>query len=127
MSSSLEEKIQSSLSNGGVLCQVAWDIAKTENVSRGALGEELNRLKIKVHDCQLGCFGSQKATHKELAGQQANPVVLEKIQASLVDGRLPCPMAFKIAETIQVTPREVGDTASLKDIRVSKCQLGCFP
>jgi len=55
-------------------------------------------------------------------------VTLEKeIQASLVDGKLPCAIAFKIARKLKVTPRQVGDTANKLNIKIISCQLGCFP
>ena len=50
----------------------------------------------------------------------------EKVTSSLVDGRLPCAVAFKIAKELKVSPREVGETADKLGIRIAKCQLGCF-
>ena len=50
-----------------------------------------------------------------------------EIQDSLVDGKLPCAVAFSIAKKLEVSTREVGDTANKLDIKVNKCQLGCFP
>lgn len=127
MSSVLEEKITASLVNGGLPCPAAWEVAGEANISRRAMGEELNRLKIRVYDCQLGCFGTKKATHEELVGKQENPLIVEKIGTSLLDGHLPCPVAFKIADTLRVTPMEVGDAATMQKIKMNKCQLGCFP
>lgn len=51
----------------------------------------------------------------------------EKVVSSLVDGKLPCAVAFKIAEELEVSHREVGETADKLGIRIAKCQLGCFP
>lgn len=51
----------------------------------------------------------------------------EKIKASLVDGRLPCPVAFQIAKELKVSPGEIGEVANKLSIKVSNCQLGCFP
>ena len=54
--------------------------------------------------------------------------ILEKeLKESLVDGRLPCAMAFKISEKHGVSTRKVGDMANRLKIRISTCQLGCFP
>jgi len=50
-----------------------------------------------------------------------------KVTSSLVDGRLPCAVAFKIAKELKVSPREVGETADKLRIRIARCQLGCFP
>ena len=51
----------------------------------------------------------------------------EKVVSSLVDDRLPCAVAFKIAKELKVSVREVGETADKLGIRIIKCQLGCFP
>jgi len=51
----------------------------------------------------------------------------EKVTSSLVDGQLPCAIAFKIAKELKVSPREVGKTADKLGIRIVQCQLGCFP
>ena len=51
----------------------------------------------------------------------------EELKASLVDGKLPCAVAFKLAEKLNVTPRQVGDTANRLGIKIANCQLGCFP
>jgi len=50
-----------------------------------------------------------------------------EIQDSLVDGKLPCSVAFSIAKKLKVSPREVGDTANRINIKIKSCQLGCFP
>jgi hypothetical protein len=51
----------------------------------------------------------------------------EKIRSSLVDGKLPCAVAFKIAKELKVSPRNVGDAANRLSVKISSCQLGCFP
>jgi len=51
----------------------------------------------------------------------------EKIKSSLVDGRLPCAVAFKIAKELKVSPHDVGDAANRLSVKIGGCQLGCFP
>ena len=51
----------------------------------------------------------------------------EEMRVSLVDGRLPCAVAFRIAKKLKVSPRQVGDAANRLNIKISSCQLGCFP
>jgi len=50
-----------------------------------------------------------------------------KIKSSLVNGKLPCAIAFKIAKELKVSPSEVGEAANRLSIKISSCQLGCFP
>lgn len=51
----------------------------------------------------------------------------EKVKSSLVEGKLPCALALKIAGELKVSPQEVGKVANKLSIKISKCQLGCFP
>ena len=51
----------------------------------------------------------------------------EEMRASLVNGKLPCAVAFKIARKLKVGPKQVGDAANRLHIKISNCQLGCFP
>jgi len=56
-----------------------------------------------------------------------NKALEEELKASLVEGKLPCAIAFKIAKKLKVAPKEVGDAANELKIKISSCQLGCFP
>ena len=49
-----------------------------------------------------------------------------KIQASLVNGKLPCPTAFKIAEQLNISNKEVGEACNKLNLKICSCQLGCF-
>jgi len=51
----------------------------------------------------------------------------ERVVSSLVNGQLPCAVAFKIARELKVRPQDVGKVADNLGIIVVKCQLGCFP
>ncbi len=51
----------------------------------------------------------------------------DEMRAALVDGRLPCAVAFKIAKELKVGPRDVGGAANRLSVKISRCQLGCFP
>ncbi len=59
-------------------------------------------------------------------GFDTNSALEEELKASLVNGKLPCAVAFQIARKLKVTPRQVGDMANRPNIRIANCQLGCF-
>ena len=42
------------------------------------------------------------------------------------ENRIHCSSALAIAKSLGVTPKEVGRTANKVNIKISKCQLGCF-
>ncbi len=50
-----------------------------------------------------------------------------KIKTSLVEGELPCAVAFRIAKELTVSPRDVGEAANRLSVKITSCQLGCFP
>jgi hypothetical protein len=51
----------------------------------------------------------------------------KKVKSSLVEGKLPCAIAFKIAKELKVSPRSVGEAANRQSVKICNCQLGCFP
>lgn len=50
----------------------------------------------------------------------------KKIRESLVGGKLPCAVAFKIAKELKVAPKDIGQAANEMEIKICACQLGCF-
>ena len=56
-----------------------------------------------------------------------NAELEQQVKSSLVDGKLPCAAAFKIAKEFKVAPRNVGEAADELGIKIAACQLGCFP
>lgn len=65
--------------------------------------------------------------NKEVKNKHMNRTLEEELKTSLVDGKLPCAVAFKIARKLKVTPRQVGEAANRLNIKIASCQLGCFP
>lgn len=52
----LETELKVSLTDGYLPCATAFQIAKKLDVSPRQVGDMANKLKIKIHNCQLGCF-----------------------------------------------------------------------
>jgi len=57
---------------------------------------------------------------------EGNQKLDAEIQESLVSGKLPCAVAFRIAKDLKVAPKQVGDACNRLKIKISSCQLGCF-
>jgi hypothetical protein len=55
-----------------------------------------------------------------------NQEIATQIQESLTEGRLSCPLAFKVARRLGVSPQQVGEVANELNVRISRCQLGLF-
>jgi DNA-binding CsgD family transcriptional regulator len=52
----LENEIKLIISEDKIACKDALELARKLNIAPGAVGKEINRLKIKIKSCQLGCF-----------------------------------------------------------------------
>ena len=52
----IKERIRAAAPEGKIACPAAFRLAEEMGLSRKELGELLNELKIKITQCQLGCF-----------------------------------------------------------------------
>jgi hypothetical protein len=52
----LEEAILEKSKNGKLPCALCFKMADDFGVSKNEIGKVLNEMKIKVSQCQLGCF-----------------------------------------------------------------------
>jgi len=55
-----------------------------------------------------------------------DPEIAAAIRRRIDGKRLPCAVAFAVAEALGVSPAEVGRSADLIGCRMTKCQLGLF-
>jgi len=122
----VQKEVETEPGEGRLSCARARGLAHRLGVSPDEIGDALLRLDIRITDCQLGCFGSRRATPEELDNLQVSGVLIEEIDKSLVDGRLPCSSAFEIAEKLKTSPNQVGKAANRQKVKISGCQLGCF-
>lgn len=63
---------------------------------------------------------------KAAANRSVDPALMHKVSESLVQGRLPCAVAFRIADEMGVHVSLVGRAADLVRAKIALCQLGCF-
>jgi hypothetical protein len=52
----VKARIKAAAPNDKITCAAAFRLAEELGLSRKDLGELLNELKIKIVQCQLGCF-----------------------------------------------------------------------
>ena len=67
-------------------------------------------------------------TYSQKHGADTKPdlSIKNEILKCTKDGKVPCIVAFEIAEALQISPYEVGKTADLMNFKLTKCQLGLF-
>ncbi|MGI9570530.1 MAG: hypothetical protein ACR2PH_12550 [Desulfobulbia bacterium] len=68
----------------------------------------------------------QKFADKHGSNTQLNERIKDHITGQVKNNELPCALAFKIADELNVSAAEVGKTADLLEIALVKCQLGLF-
>ena len=56
MSEDVKARIKAAAPDSKIACAAAFRLAEELGLSRKDLGELLNELKIKIIQCQLGCF-----------------------------------------------------------------------
>ena len=52
----LEEAIMGKAKEGKILCALCFKVAEEHGISKREMGQILNQMKIKISQCQLGCF-----------------------------------------------------------------------
>lgn len=49
-----------------------------------------------------------------------------KIRAAAPEGKIPCGVAFRLAEDLKISRKEMGNLLNELRIKIIQCQLGCF-
>jgi hypothetical protein len=68
----------------------------------------------------------EKYSQKHGAAAKPDQSIKDEILKRTKDEKIPCAVAFEIAEALQILPYEVGKTADLMNFKLTKCQLGLF-
>ncbi len=118
----LEEHIQ----GGKISCSQAFKVVADQGTTASEVGKTIDLLNAKLDKCQLGLFGY--APERSIVKPAENvPAELEQaIRGQLVDDRLPCAGAWKIAEELQIKKLDVSCAAEAMKIKITPCQLGAF-
>ena len=52
--------------------------------------------------------------------------VKTKIRAAAPEGKIPCATAFRLAEELGISRKDLGNLLTDMRIKIIQCQLGCF-
>ena len=94
-----------------------------EEVLDAEIGD-LFSIRSEVYAPGAGPHGGRPTKRAPAPEKQA--ALLEMVNQSLVDGRLPCAVAHRLARELRVSVQDVGWAADVAGARISRCQLGCF-
>lgn len=68
----------------------------------------------------------KKFADKHGSDAQIDSRIKDALSQHTQNNEVPCAVAFKIADALQVSPADVGKTADLLELELVKCQLGLF-
>lgn len=74
----------------------------------------------------MAAHESKKFTEKHGPDAKPDTLIRDEILKHTKNNELPCAVAFEIAKSMGVPPKEVGKTADLMNFRLVKCQMGLF-
>ena len=122
----IAEELKQYIASGRITCSDAHVVAHDLQVNPSEVGIAIDLLEARIMQCQLGLFGwHQKDKNRKSSGTVPDSFQ-HAIRSALVDGRLPCAAAWKIAESLAITKRAVKNACDRLSIKISPCQLGAF-
>jgi actin-like ATPase involved in cell morphogenesis len=129
----IDERIAEAIRNRAeekrITCKRATRISEELGVTVEEVGRTADLLEIKVEQCQLGLFGYTRTKRKKSIMKPAEAVSKEletAIRGALVQGKLPCAAAWKIADEQGISKMSVCAAADALKIKITDCQLGAF-
>ena len=122
----MQEKIHAKAKDGRMACAVAFQVAEELAVAPAEVGKALDLMEIKLIKCQLGLFGYPGGKKVLDPPPPEVPGLAKAVEASLVEGKLPCRSAWELARKFQVGKMAVAAACDGLGIKIQPCQLGAF-
>lgn len=131
MNKQLRQAILSHMEDGHLTCHRAHTIAQEMGVEPLEVGRAADEVEIRVSRCQIGLFGygpKAEGKHKIVRPMAQVPPPLEAaIRAEAGEEDISCIAMWQIADRLGYSRLEVSNAVEGLGLRVSTCQLGCFP
>jgi hypothetical protein len=131
MEGGLHQAIREHLEDGELHCSQAHALAQSLGVQPLIVGLGANELDIRISRCQLGLFGygpKSEGKHKIVHAMDKVPERLAaQLRAAADGGNITCAAVWRIADRLGYRRIEASSAVEAMGIRVSRCQLGCFP
>jgi hypothetical protein len=131
MDQELLQAIQERLEDGLLPCSRAFAVARSLDIEPLAVGMAANDATIHISRCQLGLFGygpKSEGKHKIVHPMDEVPERLAARLRAAADGQhISCTAIWQVADKLGVTRLEGSSAVEAMGLKVSRCQLGCFP
>ncbi|MEW6078875.1 MAG: hypothetical protein AB1724_13750 [Thermodesulfobacteriota bacterium] len=122
----IETAIRERAENGKVTCAAAHGIADHFRVPPSEVGKTIDLMEYRIVRCQLGLFGYSPEKKVVTAAREAPAALHQRLQQSVVDGKVSCLTCWDIARDLGVNKMDVSSACELLKIKISPCQLGAF-
>lgn len=126
MTKKIEEAVQERTQEGKLSCGNAFRIAENLGVTPRAVGQVTDELEVHLYRCQLGLFGYDGQERLVEPAEEVSPELEQAIEEGLILGRLPCAVAWAIANRFSLPKLHVANAAEKLEVRIGQCQLGAF-
>ncbi|MGB1226697.1 MAG: ModE family transcriptional regulator [Poseidonibacter sp.] len=105
--------------NGALSCVKAFRVAKLIGMEPKVIAQIAREMNFKITNCELGVFGDLKFT-------DMNDDIYNMLKTNTNNSKIECQIAWKIAQEKNNTINQIGSTIKNSDLKVTKCQIGCF-
>jgi len=122
----ITREIKARLRKDALACAVAFDIAGKLGCTPADIGRTADLLHVNLVKCQLGLFGYKPQKKIVESRLPQEPALVDAIRHGLVDDRLPCQTAWRIAAQFDVPKMTVSGACEALGIKIKPCQLGAF-
>jgi hypothetical protein len=122
----IAEAVEKKTVNGEIACADAAGIASSLKTPMGEVGIAIDLMEIRISKCQLGLFGYGTKKMNVKPAETVSSELEKAIRDTLVNGRLPCAVAWEIAQRLNITRINVSSASEVLKIKIKPCQLGAF-
>jgi len=131
MDEQLRQAITERLEDGQLACNQAHAIARILGRDPLEVGFAASELDIRISRCMLGLFGygpRAEGKHKIVQAMDEVPERLAaRLRAEAEGGNITCASIWKVADGLGYKRIEASSAVETLGLKVSRCQLGCFP
>jgi hypothetical protein len=131
MDERLHQAMVDRLEDGKLSCPRAFAVARQLELDPLAVGLAANEAGIRISHCQLGLFGygpKAEGKHKIVHAMEDVPERLAaRLRASADAEGIDCSAVWQAADELGFKRMEAASAVEAMGLRVSRCQLGCFP
>jgi hypothetical protein len=131
MDTALHEALLQRLEDGQLPCVAAHELADLFGLAPLQVGQAADEAEIRICRCQLGLFGygpKSEGKHKIVHPMDDLPGRLAaRLRAAAGKEGITCAAIWQIADELGYLRLEASSAVEAMGLRVSRCQLGCFP